>query len=308
MEAKQIIHTFKDIDNWNGSFCGDYCIGCGSCDHFPERYSILCGSQMVKQINAYCDSCFRLQKESITADDSPFEIEIHNNEKCFECGNINVQHFIPLYYERLICSECSDHKNTLNTPNTPKRFRNILNTPKRFRDTNFHCPSCEKVFELQFQNNSNIFKKWHTINKSILVCNNCHYFDDTKLTEGFCNSFTCRGCNNFYDASCNIYNRKYSESGLICNKCAFISNPDDIKGDDFKCFICNIDFKVDFSNWTVNCEDISSIEEFKRHEFNFSIDGELTSQNVVQENKVNVINARTNIYIDNNFIEIDRRI
>src|SRR5579862_3927329 len=58
IKGLNLIHKYKEIDDWDGNGCSDYCIGCGDCDHFPISYAVLVDTKILKTIMYYCSKCF----------------------------------------------------------------------------------------------------------------------------------------------------------------------------------------------------------------------------------------------------------
>jgi len=118
-------HEYKEIENWDGSFCGDFCIGCGSCSCYsvsaPKAVEV--GTIYVREIIYFCKEC-GVNETSTTPDrkiDDTFYYIYHGKQrtvltkdvkmasnKCFKCMKIFDENKITIEYHRpmKICGTC----------------------------------------------------------------------------------------------------------------------------------------------------------------------------------------------------------
>jgi hypothetical protein len=157
LNCKLLEHNYKYKDNWDGSFCPDYCIGCGDCDHFPTKYAVQGYIQTVKNIHYYCEKCYNAPTNTAVAkffainkcmDDELTDITIDCKELvCKKCKNTISNDDKIINYEyttRIICCDCGE-KNKLDTITWSRE--------KKY----FYCESCETKYKLNL-NDKNIIK------------------------------------------------------------------------------------------------------------------------------------------------------
>lgn len=178
-------HTYKDIDNWDGSFCGNYCIGCSKCDHFPMMYAIDGYEQRVKHIEYYCKECFDTEDNTSWAKMFGYDTP--------KCANDDPNKIVDLVIDPglsvdiLLCKEC---KKIINTPECTaiKNYRYYTRTvcsdcgkcnklsvvAKERTDINvFHCESCNAKYKVHLNN----------IDTDIIKCENISRINEFRRTE-----------------------------------------------------------------------------------------------------------------------------
>lgn len=136
MEMKKISHTFKQKDNWDGSACGDYCIGCGSCDHFPLRYAVKGFETKIKFIEFYCYTCYDFLKASQEENDKKYDFVVAKQNICCGCDATNIElelKSVSHVEDKIICLSCANKNPILHLSNTFMRCRN----------PDFKCPLCD---------------------------------------------------------------------------------------------------------------------------------------------------------------------
>lgn len=170
--GRRIEHEYDQIEDWDGSFCSDFCIGCGDCDHFPTKYAISCYEQTTKKIEYYCDKCFVKKKSSIfppCLKDEKTDITISLGDKnCSQCSKKllkEMTHIVYRYSSNLMCGSCAK------TNKVEKK------TYYRVRTANsFQCDGCKTKYRVVVKN------------KKILQCSAISKIEKFERHEFFINT------------------------------------------------------------------------------------------------------------------------
>jgi hypothetical protein len=126
VEGYDLIHNYNYIDEWDGDFCPDYCIGCGSCSHFPKLHAVLGFKQKIKIIIYYCKNCYNNDDERIITyllprqknrEELSYDLRIFKSDKtCDACKtalNKNNIEYNYEYYDKIICKKCAKNNNII---------------------------------------------------------------------------------------------------------------------------------------------------------------------------------------------------
>jgi hypothetical protein len=142
-------HTFKFYDNWDGTFCPDYCIGCGNCSCFCRgiAYIIFGYKQHVRITNYYCNLCCSKDNANINTlsrneVSKHVDIEIKNGYIVDAQKNIHI-----------ICKQCNKKTNDY--------------TIRHIYQTRIACPYCGNNNRLRDLSYEVCFSKKYD-------CHNCH--------------------------------------------------------------------------------------------------------------------------------------
>ena len=141
MEVKSIIHCYQEKEDWDGNFCSDFCIGCGSCDHFPLLYMGDNRLIVIRQHLNMCDKCF-IQSNVKSEDNTPYNKDgLADTTRCYKCDAENSTNVTYQYIECLVCNDCGLKYD--NTKKCSKRYDN-----SHFKNNNFKCTECNVSFSL----------------------------------------------------------------------------------------------------------------------------------------------------------------
>lgn len=157
--GQQLVHNYKEKTNWDGSYCSDYCIGCGACDHYPTNYVVSGYKENVKNITYHCKKCnekralvenvlkMKTNKDETKKIDyiidlkNEYEVDETDIEfvSCNDCKfriRLKDSYQREHEYQRIVCVQCGE-----------KNGDNIMEYA-RCCDT-FYCCECKKVFEIE---------------------------------------------------------------------------------------------------------------------------------------------------------------
>ena len=168
LSTLKIAHTYKEIENWDGNFCSDYCIGCGDCDHFPTKFCIIGHKQHIKLVTYHCDECFATMiakdtetgntEETSVEDIMAYEIDISVDKMirkmeehiiCYTCNNRTTDpqlfHKSYIFCDRTICQNCANLYEIDGLANI------VYETISHEGDDVFMCECCYTKYQLNME-------------------------------------------------------------------------------------------------------------------------------------------------------------
>jgi hypothetical protein len=182
--GKELIHTYQSKDNWDGSFCSDFCIGCGDCDHFPIRYATRTYNIKAMQLAYYCNECSVTNEVKLDVPKEDYDIVVYYNSQkdcyektlenihCADCKKmLGESPIISVSYSSdSVCNKCAK-KYTSEEKSFPINYERV---------DEFFCYLCKKEFRIIAKGK----KKCENISKLNKFEQYQIFFDvDGKITE-----------------------------------------------------------------------------------------------------------------------------